>query len=87
MVVLCRFSPQWIQNINTVCIVLGGPVLASLITRMRAHGCASTSEAFATSLRLMALAFLILPVGHKLAGVDGKSAFRLALPSYVLEHW
>src|SRR5439155_109244 len=28
-----KIQPQWIQNINTVCIVLGGPVLASLFTR------------------------------------------------------
>src|SRR5437868_11974497 len=27
-----KIQPQWIQNINTVCIVLGGPVLASLVT-------------------------------------------------------
>jgi len=33
-----KIQPQWIQNINTVCIVLGGPVLASLFTRLRAHG-------------------------------------------------
>src|ERR1700747_2129565 len=33
-----KIQPQWIQNINTVCIVLGGPILASLFTRMRAHG-------------------------------------------------
>src|SRR5947207_1073316 len=38
MVGAVRIQPQWIQNINTVCIVLGGPVLASLFTRMRAHG-------------------------------------------------
>ena len=28
-----EIQPQWIQNINTVCIVLGGPLLASLFTR------------------------------------------------------
>ena len=33
-----EIQPQWIQNINTVCIVLGGPLLASLFTRMRARG-------------------------------------------------
>ena len=30
-------QPQWIQNINTVCIVLGGPLVAALFTRMRAR--------------------------------------------------
>src|ERR1700741_3154572 len=69
-------QPQWIQNINTVCIVLGGPVLAALFTRLRAHGWRiDIPKQFAASLLLMALAFLILPLGIKLAGANGKSAF------------
>src|SRR6202008_1598243 len=33
-----KIQPQWIQNINTVCIVLGGPIFAALFTRMRDRG-------------------------------------------------
>jgi proton-dependent oligopeptide transporter, POT family len=81
-----QIQPQWIQNINTVCIVLGGPVLASLFTRMRTRGWRiDIPQQFATSLLLMALAFLILPVGIKLAGGDGKSAFVWLFLSYVLQ--
>ncbi len=81
-----EIQPQWIQNINTVVIVLGGPVLASLFTRLRARGWRiDIPKQFATSLLLMALAFLILPVGIKLAGVDGKSAFVWLFASYVLQ--
>ena len=40
---------------------------------------------FAASLLLMALAFLILPLGIKLAGIDGKSAFVWLFLSYVLQ--
>jgi POT family proton-dependent oligopeptide transporter len=81
-----EIQPQWIQNINTVCIVVGGPLLASLFTRMRARGWRiDIPQQFATSLLLMALAFLILPVGIKLAGVDGKSAFAWLFWSYVLQ--
>jgi POT family proton-dependent oligopeptide transporter len=81
-----QIQPQWIQNINTVCIVLGGPVLASLFTRMRARGWRiDIPKQFATSLLLMALAFLILPLGIKLAGGDGKSAFVWLFLSYVLQ--
>src|SRR5947199_292328 len=81
-----KIQPQWIQNINTVCIVLGGPVLASLFTRMRARGLRiDIPKQFAASLLLMALAFLILPLGIKLAGVDGKSAFVWLFFSYVLQ--
>src|SRR5213075_1379508 len=79
-------QPQWIQNINTVCIVLGGPLLASVFTRMRGRGWGvDLPQQFATSLLLMALGFLILPVGIKLAGVDGKSAFGWLFMSYVLQ--
>ncbi|HET7512909.1 MAG TPA: oligopeptide:H+ symporter, partial [Chthoniobacterales bacterium] len=86
MVGSIEIQPQWIQNINTVCIVLGGPVLASLFTRMRARGWRiDIPQQFAASLLLMALAFLILPVGIKLAGLDGKSAFWWLFASYVFQ--
>jgi POT family proton-dependent oligopeptide transporter len=79
-------QPQWIQNINTVCIVLGGPLLASLFTNMRANGWRiDIPKQFAASLLLMAVAFLILPLGIKLAGGDGKSAFWWLFASYVLQ--
>ena len=85
MVGSVEIQPQWIQNINTVCIVLGGPVLASLFTRMRERGWRiDIPQQFAASLLLMALAFLILPVGIKLAG-EGKSAFAWLFWSYVLQ--
>src|SRR6266542_1847774 len=46
---------------------------------------ARCSQQFAASLLLMALAFLILPLVIKLAGVDGKSAFVWLFLSYVLQ--
>jgi proton-dependent oligopeptide transporter, POT family len=81
-----QIQPQWIQNINTVCIVVGGPLLASLFTRMRARGWRiDIPKQFATALILMALGFLVLPLGIKLAGGDGKSAFVWLFLSYVLQ--
>ncbi len=81
-----QIQPQWIQNINTVCIVIGGPLLAAWFTRLRARGWnIDVPKQFAASLLLMAVAFLILPVGIKLAGVDGKSAFVWLFSSYVLQ--
>ena len=81
-----RIQPQWIQNINTVCIVVGGPTFAALFTRLRARGWKiDVPKQFATSLLLMAVAFLILPLGIKLAGADGKSAFVWLFASYVLQ--
>src|ERR1700720_2411145 len=81
-----RIQPQWIQNINTVCIVIGGPLLAALFTRMRGRGWRiDIPKQFATALILMALGFLVLPLGIKLAGGDGKSAFVWLFMSYVLQ--
>ncbi len=81
-----EIQPQWIQNINTVSIVVGGPMLAALFVRLRARGWRiDIPNQFATSLILMALAFLILPLGIKLAGADGKSAFSWLFASYVLQ--
>src|SRR4051812_9386868 len=78
-------QPQWIQNINTVCIVIGGPLFASLFTRMRANGWRiDIPKQFAASLLLMAVAFFIFPLGIKLAG-GGKSAFVWLFLSYVLQ--
>src|SRR3954469_6570278 len=79
-------QPQWIQNINTVCIVLGGPIFAAWFTRLRARGWKiDIPKQFATSLLLMAAGFLILPLGIKLAGIDGRSAFVWLFASYVLQ--
>jgi POT family proton-dependent oligopeptide transporter len=81
-----EIQPQWIQNINTLVIVFGGPLLASFFPRLRARGWRiDIPRQFATSLLLMALAFLILPLGIKLAGADGKSAFVWLFLSYVLQ--
>ena len=81
-----QIQPQWILNINTVVIFLGGPILASLFPIMRARGWRiDIPQQFAASLLLMSLAFLILPVGIKLAGGDGKSAFVWLFLSYVLQ--
>src|SRR6202040_1604261 len=86
MVGRVQIQPQWIQNINTVCIVLGGPVFASLFTRMRARGWTiDIPKQFAASLLLMALAFFILTLGIKLSGPDGKSAFIWLFLNYVLQ--
>lgn len=86
MIGAVKIQPQWIQNINTVCIVVGGPLLASLFTRMRGRGWRiDVPQQFAASLFLMAVAFLILPLGIKLAGADGRSAFSWLFWSYVLQ--
>jgi POT family proton-dependent oligopeptide transporter len=79
-------QPQWIQNINTVVIVIGGPLFAALFTHLRARGWRiDIPKQFATSLLLMSVAFFLLPLGIKLAGVDGKSAFIWLFLCYIFQ--
>lgn len=81
-----KVQPQWIQNINTVVIVIGGPTMSALFTRLRKQGWnIDVPKQFSASLLLMGFGFLALPVGIKLAGADGKSAFVWLFISYVLQ--
>jgi POT family proton-dependent oligopeptide transporter len=79
-------APQWVQNINTVSIVVGGPILAALFARWRRRGWrVDVPVQFAVSLVLMGLGFLALPVGIALADEAGRSAFFWLFLSYVLQ--
>ncbi|HET9595071.1 MAG TPA: oligopeptide:H+ symporter [Anaeromyxobacteraceae bacterium] len=81
-----RIAPQWVQNINTVVIVVGGPLLAALFTRLRARGWAiDIPQQFAAALILMGLGFLALPAGIGLADESGRVAFVWLFTSYVLQ--
>lgn len=79
-------APQWIQNINTACIVIGGPILASVFSSWRKRGWPiDVPLQFAVSLLLMGLGFLALPLGIALADETGHSAFSWLFLSYVLQ--
>ena len=79
-------APQWVQNINTVSIVIGGPLLAALFAKWRARGWnIDIPSQFAVALILMGLGFLALPVGISFADTAGKTAFVWLFASYVLQ--
>ncbi|AGB82808.1 amino acid/peptide transporter (peptide:H symporter) [Serratia sp. FGI94] len=79
-------APQWIQNINTLVIVIGGPLLAWWFNRLRARGCnIDIPLQFSGSLFCMGLGMLVLPLGISLAGGDGLVAFKWIVISYVLQ--
>lgn len=81
-----RVAPQWIQNINTVVIVIGGPLMAWWFNRMRRHGRRlDIPVQFAASLFCMGLGMLVLPVGISLAGADGLVGFKWIALSYLLQ--
>lgn len=79
-------QPQWIQNINTVVIVVGGPLMSALFGKLRTRGWKIEIPAqFAASLILMGLGFLALPLGIAMANTKGMAAFSWLLLSYVLQ--
>jgi POT family proton-dependent oligopeptide transporter len=81
-----KIAPQWVQNINTVIIVVGGPILAAWFTRLRARGWRiDIPQQFSAALILMAAGFLVLPIGIKFADESGRSPFFWLFLSYVLQ--
>jgi proton-dependent oligopeptide transporter, POT family len=79
-------APQWIQNINTIVIVVGGPLMSALFMRLRARGWKiDVPKQFAASLVLMGLGFLALPVGIRFADDKGMSAFSWLFLSYIFQ--
>ncbi len=82
-----QIAPQWVQNINTFVIAVGGPLLAILFTRLRARGWnIDVPKQFSIALLLMGAGFLMLPVGISLADpATGRSAFVWLFLSYFLQ--
>ena len=79
-------APQWIQNINTVVIVVGGPLMSALFVKLRHQGWdIDVPKQFSASLILMGLGFLALPLGILLADSKGMVPFFWLFLSYVLQ--
>jgi len=79
-------APQWIQNINAVVIMIGGPAMVALFARLRARGWnIDLPKQFAVSLILMGAGFLALPAGIALADDTGMVAFIWVVLSFVLQ--
>jgi len=78
--------PQWMQNINTVLIVLGGPLMATLNQRLRKKGYKiSIPFQFTTALFLIGFGFLLLPLGIHYADPKGYSAISWVIGCYVFQ--
>ncbi|HTM64460.1 MAG TPA: peptide MFS transporter [Gammaproteobacteria bacterium] len=79
-------APQWVQNINTIVIIIGGPLLSVVFTHMRERGKnISIPFQFSLALLLIGTAFAILPIGISFADSQGYVNFTWILASYVLQ--
>lgn len=78
--------PQWFQNINTVSIVIGGPLLGALLAKLRRNGAqVNIPSQFALALLFIGLAFAILPIGISFANSDGLVSPNWILACYILQ--
>lgn len=74
------------QNINTIVIVVGGPLLAAWFQRLRGRGWRiDIPQQFAASLIFISLGFLVLPIGISLADATGRSHFFWLFLSYIFQ--
>ncbi|KQN51930.1 MFS transporter [Serratia sp. Leaf50] len=81
-----RVAPQWIQDINTVVIVVGGPLMALWFKRLRQRGWRiDIPLQFSGALFCIGIGMLVLPLGIHFAGSDGLMAFKWIVISYVFQ--
>lgn len=78
--------PEWVQNINTIVIVIGGPVLAWAFQTMRRKGInINIPLQFAVALLLIGTGYILLPLGIHYANPQGYTAFFWVVLNYVLQ--
>ncbi|OGV40942.1 MAG: MFS transporter [Legionellales bacterium RIFCSPHIGHO2_12_FULL_42_9] len=78
--------PQWFQNINTICIVIGGPAMSFILNRLRKRGFdVNVPAQFSLALLCIGVAFVLLPVGIAQADPMGLVAPSWILFSFVLQ--
>jgi POT family proton-dependent oligopeptide transporter len=81
-----KIAPVWVQNINTVVLVFGGPLMSALFVRLRARGWKiDVPRQFSASLILMGIGTLALPLGISLADSAGKVDFVWLFIFYVFQ--
>jgi len=81
-----EIAPQWIQNINSFVIMVGGPLMAMLFKNLRDKGWQiDVPMQFSAALLLIGIGFLVLPLGIGFAASNGLVAFRWIFISYLLQ--
>lgn len=79
-------EPQWALNINTIIIIIGGPLMAVLYNRLRKKGFNITIPVqFTLSLFLIGLGFVVLAVSIYFADSKGFVSFGWIVFSYILQ--
>lgn len=78
--------PQWLQNVNTFVIILGGPVMSFVNQLLREKGFQiSIPFQFTTALILIGTGYLLLPVGIFLSDAGGFSSIGWIIGCYLFQ--
>lgn len=78
--------PQWLLNVNTIIIIVGGPTMAYVYKKLRKRGyIIRIPLQFALALLLIGIGFVILPIGIYFANAKGLTAFPWIVISYLLQ--
>ena len=78
--------PQWFQNINTLCIVIGGPAMSFMINHLRRRGInVNVPVQFSLALLSIGAAFALLPLGIMFADSNGYVAPVWVVLCFVLQ--
>jgi len=79
-------APQWVQNVNTIVIIVGGPILSVVFARLRERGFRLTIPIqFSIALILIGAALCLLPIGIHFANTEGYTNFNWILASFILQ--
>lgn len=80
-----QIAPGWIQNINSVTIIIGAPLLGVIFTKMqRKMRSPLLPLQYSFGLAISGIGLLILPIGMAFAH-DGYTAFIWLFATYVLQ--
>lgn len=78
--------PQWVQNLNTVVIVVGGPLLSVLFRSLRQRGFEiSLPFQFSLALLFIGIGFVIMPIGIAYANPEGLTNFNWVVACYICQ--
>jgi proton-dependent oligopeptide transporter, POT family len=79
-----NIAPQWAGDINAVMIICGGPIMAWMLKKLRDRNFnISLPFLFSLSLLFIGFAYVILPIGIRLAGTNGLSSFSWTFWCYI----
>lgn len=80
-----KIPPQWFGNINTLMIIIGGPLMAIFYQKLRRKGVQiSIALQFMIALFCIGFAFVVLPIGVHFASNTGLSSLYWIVIAYVL---